>query len=140
MFADNESVNKCNLKNLNSLDGEFQVIKSINDHPTIRDYVPPIGKNGTVGETPFMAELQLKKEARVMLVYNIDTADLLCNGAKGTVKGWVNNSKGNITTVFVKFDDEEAGVQCRKNYTFSNEEIPDDWTPITRTEFTYSVE
>ena len=55
-----------------------------------------------------MDELKLKIGARVMLISNIDVADLLSNGSVGTVLGVEEGQNGNITAVIVKFDNPDV--------------------------------
>ena len=47
--------------------------------------------------------------ARVMLTYNVDTADGLVNGVLGTVSGIIKNTACRVTTVLVKFDNDSVG-------------------------------
>ena len=61
-----------------------------------------------------MDELNLKIGTRVMLIFNIDVSDLLCNGATGTVLGIEENEKGNVRAVIVKFDKITAGQELRR--------------------------
>ena len=57
--------------------------------------------------------LELKKNAKVMLTNNVNIDDRLINGQLGTVFDFKFDSKGNIITVYVKFEDEHAGKKIR---------------------------
>ena len=79
-----------------------------------KSFRPKLDKVGRIGETQFVDKLYLKVGARVMLIFNIDVADLLCNGATGTVLGIEEDPTGNILAVIVEFDDHRAGVEARR--------------------------
>ena len=51
-----------------------------------KSYKPKIDKkSGRIGDTHYVDELNIKKGARVMLITNIDVADLLSNGSVARV-------------------------------------------------------
>ena len=54
--------------------------------------------------------LKLAVGARVMLTVNVDVSDGLVNGACGEVVRIVSNSQHMVTTVLVKFDNPEVGL------------------------------
>ena len=60
--------------------------------------------------------LKLKKEARVALVFNVNTIDELVNGALGTVVGFEYDKVGNVIAIILKLDDDSAGLEQRKQY------------------------
>ena len=64
--------------------------------------------------------LILAEGARVMLTYNIDTADGLVNGVIGTVNSFVKNDKGKVLTVLVDFDDEQVGLKTKTKSQWSD--------------------
>ena len=45
----------------------------------------------------------MKIGSRVMLIFNIDVTDLLCNGAMGTIIGIEENQNEEVYGVIVKF-------------------------------------
>ena len=55
--------------------------------------------------------LELKVNARVMLTSNIDVLDKLSNGQIGTVFHIKVNSNQAVTKIYIKFDDDSAGLK-----------------------------
>ena len=51
-----------------------------------------------------------------MLTYNVDTSDGLTNGARGELIGMIEDNKGNISKLVVKFEDESHGRERRRKY------------------------
>ena len=74
-----------NVKTLALLPGRLHIMMAI----LPRGLDLHINDEGEVGTTSFMKELQLKVDARVMLIHNVDTMDSLSNGTCGYVRGFV---------------------------------------------------
>ena len=68
-------------------------IKATNINAACKTYNPPISDDGRVGRTAFMNELELKKDARVMMIHNVDVSDRLSNGTLGEILGFEKNKK-----------------------------------------------
>ena len=85
-----------------------------------------------------MDELKFKIGARVILIFNIDVSDLLCNGALGTVLGVEEAQNGKITAVIVKFDNPVAGKQARERNPGLAKKYPDG-TIVKKMEQEYSL-
>lgn len=64
-------------------------------------------------------ELDIKIGARVMLVTNIDIEDRLINGQLGTIIHIVLRNE-RVEVVYVKFDDEKAGLKLQKKDQYAN--------------------
>ena len=92
LFGKNKDVNDFNNHRLADLPGEEYVIPAINIHPARGNFKPSISKDGRVNDTPFLEKLRIKLDARIMLTYNVDTADGLKNGALGQIKQVVLNN------------------------------------------------
>ena len=80
------NVNEHNQTSLNSLPGKLFEIEARHFTKLKQNYKPLIQKDGTISDTQFLNKLQLKIGAKVMLIYNIDVSDLLCNGAMEALK------------------------------------------------------
>ena len=65
--------------------------------------------------------LTLKKTARVMLTSNIDIKDRLINGQMGEIFDFHYTGNNTIDVIFVKFDDELAGLNQMRKSRFAME-------------------
>ena len=95
-------------------------------------------KGGRIGDTHYVDELNVKIGSRVMLIYNIDVSDLLCNGAVGTILGVEKNAKGTVSAIIVKFDNPAAGKEARERNPMMNKKYPNG-TMIKKREQEYSL-
>ena len=135
----NKEVDEINNARLAENKGKEFKINAIHMHSTQKNFKPPI-RNGAVTDTPFQNELCLKKGAKVMLTYNVNTNDGLTNGARGEVLGFKTSSDGHISHVYVHFFDENVGQETRANNKHLEKEYPGKLaTPIQRIEFSYSL-
>ena len=95
--------------------GKLYVSQATHIQAMAKTYKPKIDKkSGRIGDTQFVDEFKFKIGARVILIFNIDVSDLLCNGALGSVLGVEEGQNGKITAVIVKFDNPVAGKQARE--------------------------
>ena len=83
VFYTNADVSDHNTKMLNSLDSELFEFAAVQSLP--RGYISYIQSHGTIDGTQFMKTLSLKVNARVVLIWNVNTPDGMVNGAMGTV-------------------------------------------------------
>ena len=102
-----KGVTEHNTKCLNNLQGQLYENKAINFTAAKKSFKPPLTAFGTIGDTQFVDNLNLKNGARVMLILNVDVSDLLCNGAMGTLVGFENFKDGSLDKVIVKFDNSD---------------------------------
>ena len=104
-----------------------------------KSYKPKIEQNtGRIGDTQYVDSWKIKIGARVMLIFNIDISDLLCNGATGTVVGIEECQKGNVRTVIVQFDNPAAGKESQQRNPMMSKKYPGG-TMIKKTERDYSL-
>ena len=103
-----------NLKRILKIKGEEFKIHAKNFHSTMKNFKPPISKTGAISNTPFQAKLVLKIGAKIMLTYNVNTADGLTNGSRGELIGVVKNSSEEITKLVIKFENPAHGQMQRE--------------------------
>ena len=76
-------------------------------------------------------KLTIKLQAKMILTSNIDVSDKLCNGQIGTIHHLKQDSNGNVTTIYLKMDDESAGLQAIRSDTYGSQH---NLVPIRRIE------
>ena len=135
LFGKNKPVDEMNEKRLLKIKEEEFVIKAKCFHNTIKNFRPPVSKTGTVKETPFQAKLRLKVGAKIMLTYNINTADGLTNGSRGELIGVVKNEHGEVRKLIIKFDNSAHGQMQR----VSNPSRYPEGTVIEKVSFPFSM-
>jgi ATP-dependent exoDNAse (exonuclease V) alpha subunit len=138
LFGKNKPVDEMNEKRLLKIKGEEFVIEAKTFHNTIKNFKPPISKTGTINNTPFQAKLKLKIDAKIMLTYNVNTADGLTNGSRGELMGVLKNEEGDVTKLIVKLENPSHGQMNRE----SNPEIKAKYpggTLIEKVSFAFSL-
>ena len=73
-----------------------------------------------------------------MLTYNVDTSDGLTNGARGELIGIIEDEKGNISKLIIRFEVESHG----RNKRSENQGIANKYnggTPIEKVNFPFSI-
>ena len=110
VYGTNELVNNANNAKLLNLCGEEIQIEAHKFPPkSAPDYNFITNKNGCIGETPFKNILRIKKNAIVMLIYNVNTADKLTNGQRGIITDVIFNDANTVSCLIIKFDDPTVG-------------------------------
>ena len=79
---------------------------------------------------------RLKKNSRVTLTPNVDIDDCLVNGQLGTIVDTREDSSGILSAIYVKFEDQNAGLMKMRSGKYVSE---NNIVPILRTEATFSV-
>ena len=103
-----------NEKRLLKMKGEEFRIKAKCLHNTIKDLKPPVSKTGAINNTPFQADLRLKIGAKIMLTYNVNTADGLTNGSRGELIGVLKDTQNQVSRLIVKFENPTHGQMSRE--------------------------
>ena len=131
-------MNEHNEKSLNSLPGKLFEVKARHFTKLKQNYKPYIQKDGTISDTQFLETLQLKLGAKVMLIYNVDVSDLLCNGAMGTLIGVEESEERRVDKLIIKFANPKAGRESRKRNPKYATKYPEG-TIITKMEREYTI-
>ncbi|CAB3991532.1 Hypothetical predicted protein [Paramuricea clavata] len=122
IFAENSLVDEYNIDRLQQIQSPQYVLEALDQFPPhVRkqdiDRVLSKGRSETGG---LDTKILIKENARVMLTTNVDISDRLINGQLGTViKVSGDNVSNKLSTIFVKFDDSNAGVSAIRNSSSS---------------------
>ena len=131
IFAENASAKAHNLEMLESTDGNLFSISAIDNVPknvSQQRINEVLGRNQS--ETGGLAGvLDVKLNSRVMLTINVDLKDRLVNGQLGTVKHIIRDYQHDISKIYVKFDDCNAGKLKMNSENFAKQHS---WVPIEK--------
>ena len=114
LFGKNKPVDEMNEKRLLKIKGEEYVVEAKCFYATMKDFKPPVSKTGTICNTPFQAKLRLKISAKVMITYNVDTADGLTNGSRGELIGVIKNAQNEVNKLIIKLENASHGQMNRE--------------------------
>ena len=149
LFTNNDLVSTHNSK---ILAANVSPAVSVEAVDVVVGQVPPDAKDKILQRAKLMSaqktqglfqNLTLKVGGRFMLISNVDCSDGLTNGATGTLKmiGQVGNQSGDaLSVVWMEFDDESVGKNCRSKYEqLYTPGVKSSWTPIFKTEKGFRV-
>ena len=132
-------VDSINTKYIAKLPGKIFRMKATNVNAAKKDFKPTLNKKDkTVAETGFKDVLTLKKDAKVLLIYNVNTMDGLTNGQLGTLEDFVQTKTGDIDMLVVKFRRPGIGESTRQKYPALAKKHPD-CAFIERVSVTYNL-
>ena len=130
---------KINQNYLAKLPGSKLEIQAVHHHDARKKYQPRInGKDGTVADTGFMDKLELKQNAKIIMVHNVCTTDGLTNGQLGVLKDVLKSSNGVIEKLIVKFNKPGVGTVSRSQNPNIAKRYPD-CVVIGRVKLEYSL-
>ena len=127
-----------NQRRLIKIKGEEFKIKAKTFNNTMKNFTPPVSKTGTINNTPFQAKLRLKIGAKIMLTYNVNTADGLTNGSRGDLIGVFKNDSGEVTKLIIKFENPAHGQMQREANPEKSVKYPGG-TVIEKVSFAFSL-
>ena len=115
-----------NLLYIVRLPGTMMKLKAIHDHPLRKNYKGRVdSRDGTVGDTGFMDQLILKQNAKVMIIYNINTLDSLTNGQIGVLVDATKLQDGQVNLLIIRLNNPRAGQENRKQNPELAKKYPD---------------
>ena len=110
-----KDVASVNEKYIRKIDGKTYKLRAKHHHATQKAYKPNIDKkDGGVGTTAFQNEVVVKIGAKIMIIHNIDTADMLTNGQLGELVDVISTKEGQVDKLVVKLKDMKAGSNSCK--------------------------
>ena len=108
-------------------------LEAIKQYPKGRK--PYIKPDGRLEDLNILDILKVKVGARVVMVFNVDTLDDLCNGSTGTIIAFEYNQKKEVDCIIVRFDKESMGRNQRFRHPNLAEKYKKDiGTPVFRQE------
>ena len=139
LFGKNKPVDEMNTKRMLKLKGEEFTISAKCFQDSMKNFKPPISKTGAINNTPFQAKLVLKVGAKIMLTYNVNTADGLVNGSRGEVLGVIQNESQEVTKVVIKFENPTHGQMQREAQSGMEQSRYPGGTLIEKVSFSFSL-
>ena len=130
VYAENAFVNVHNQKMLEALNNEMFVVPAIDILPinivASQRIKEALDRNQT-DNGGLASVIEIKVNSRAMLTVNVDLNDRLVNGQLGTVKLISKNVNGEVTKIYIKFDDAGAGQKEINIDTFAKQ---NSWVPL----------
>merc|ERR1711952_553208 len=133
-----EDVFERNSKYIGKLPGEIFRFRAKNMIALKKDFKPTIKKDGTIEKTGIPNVLVLKKDAKVLLIHNLNTMDGLTNGQMGIIEDFVKTKSGEIEMLVIKFRKPGIGASTRQKYPGLAKKYPD-CSFIERISFSYNL-
>ena len=118
IFAENAPVDQYNSNRLEQIKSPQYILKALDQFPphVRKQDVERVLSKGRSECGGLDTEVVIKESARVMLTTNVDISDRLINGQLGTViKIVLDDITNKPSTIFVKFDDSNAGASAVRN-------------------------
>ena len=113
-----EDVASINGKYVKKVKGKAYLLKAIHHHENQAKFKPFIDKkDGGVGTTAFQNEIFVRIGAKIMLVHNIDVADMLTNGQRGELVDVLLSNDGKPDKLVIKLVDRKAGKQNQSKHS-----------------------
>ena len=139
VFSQNNYANEKNTEVMERLDGIEYTVKAKVRHHVLKEYTPKIENTGNIENTALQETLRFKVGSKIMLTYNMDTSDRLTNGAFGKVIGIEMNRDGEVTVVYVEFDNKAVGKETAKSYDDLKKKFGVQTIPIKKWQQEYNI-
>ena len=116
IFARNIDVNEMNEQILMKMPGEEFVVEAEIHHKTTSEFEPKIMNTGYIVNTSLMKTLKFKLNSKVILTYNINVVDGLCNGTFCKIVGIKKNQQGKLLEIHVQLLNPSNGLETSKDH------------------------
>ena len=130
VYTENAFVNVHNQKILEALNNEMFAVPAVEILPinivASQRIKEALDRNQT-DNGGLASVIEIKVNSRAMLTVNVDLNDRLVNGQLGTVKLISKNVNGEVTKIYIKFDDAGAGQKEINIDTFAKQ---NSWVPL----------
>ena len=114
------------MKHVARLPGKLLRLIATHFHQTRKNFKPRIdSRDSSVGTTQFVHELLLRKDAKVIIIHNIDTLDSLTNGQLGVFVDAIETKERAVDMLIVKLQNPKAGAENRKKHSELAAKFPD---------------
>ena len=134
-----KKVAEVNLRYLIKFTGDLIQSVAKHHHTTMKNFKPIINKaDDTVHKTGMVNTLRLRIGVKVMIIRNIDTADMLVNGQIGTLIDVIRSKDAKPQTMIIKLDEAKAGEANRQQNPTLSKKYPGA-VFITRMQVSYSI-
>ena len=108
-----------NEKYIKKCKGKLYLLKAKHFSETQEKFKPNIDKkDGGVGKTALQNEILVRIGAKIMIVHNIDTVDMLTNGQRGELVAVLDSKDGKPDKLVIKLVDRRAGKENQNNLNF----------------------
>ena len=107
-----------NEKYIKKSKGKLYLLKAKHFNETQEKFKPNIDKkDGGVGKTALQNEILVRIGAKVMIVHNIDTVDMLTNGQRGELVAVLDSNDGKPDKLVIKLVDKKAGKENQSKHS-----------------------
>ena len=140
IFPTNEEVNKINQIALEELEGEEFTVEAVVTHRTNQNFKAPVENTGNIRNTNLQKTLKFKINSKILITYNLCTADGITNGSFGEVIDVQMDHQKNIHTILVHLTNPDAGKETRIGYEHLARKYHKPVIPIRKREQTFSLD
>ena len=116
IFARNMDVNEMNEQILRKMPGEEFIVEAEIHHKTNSEFEPKTMNTGYIVNTSLMKTLKFKLNSKVILTYNINVVDGLCNGTFCKIVGIKKNQLGKLLEIHVQLLNPSHGLETSRDH------------------------
>ena len=140
IFPTNVEVNKINQIALDELEGEEFTVEAVVSHRTNQNFKAPVENTGNIRNTNLQKTLKFKINSKILITYNLCTADGITNGSFGDVVDVLMDDQKIIHTIMVHLTNPDAGKETRKGLEHLARKYGKPVIPIKKREQTFSLD